>query len=147
MDDIERAVHETVLDAGAKVLAPKMGLSHTTLLQRSNPNCDDHKLTFAQFYQVNLHSGDHRSLRALAEDFGYELQGGYVVEEKTPTQALMDNLRQSANTTQIVMEALEDNVLTALERRDIETAIANEMRTLQALLAAVRPAQNVSKVG
>jgi hypothetical protein len=147
MEDIERAVHETVLDAGAKVLAPKMGLSHTALLQRSNPNCDDHKLTLAQFYQVNLHSGDHRSLRAMATDFGYELQGGYVVEEKTPLQALMDNLRHSASTTQVVMSALEDNTLSAQELRDIETAVANEMRTLQALLGAVRPSQNVQRIG
>lgn len=147
MDNIERAVHETVLDAGAKVLAPKMGLSHTALLQRSNPNCDDHKLTLAQFYQVNLHSGDHRSLRALVSDFGYELQGGYVVEERTPLQALMDNLRHSASTTQVVMEALEDNELTSLELREIETAVANEMRTLQTLLASVRPAQNIQKIG
>lgn len=147
MEDIERAIHETVLDAGAKQLAPKMGLSHVSLLQRANPHCDEHKLTFAQFYQVNLHSCDHRSLRALAAAFGYELQGGLVVEEKTPTQALMDNLKHSAATTQIVMEALEDNVLTAQERRDIETAIAHEMRTLQNLLGAVKPRSSVQQVG
>lgn len=146
MEDIERAIHETVLDAGAKQLAPMMGLSHVSLLQRANPHCDEHKLTFAQFYQVNLHSNDHRSLRALAAAFGYELSGGYVVEEKTPLQALMDNLKHSASTTQVVMEALEDSVLTAQERRDIETTVAGEMRTLQALLAAVKAGPSIQQV-
>ncbi|MBD9671599.1 Rha family transcriptional regulator [Pseudomonas sp. PDM21] len=138
MENIQQSIHETVLEACAKQLAPKMGLSHVSLLQRSNPQNEGHQLTFAQFYQINLHSQDHRSLRALANDFGYDLVGGYVVTEKTPIQALMDSLKQSASTTQIVMEALEDRILTAQERKDIENAIAAEQKAQQQLLAAVR---------
>ncbi|WP_315809470.1 phage regulatory CII family protein [Pseudomonas sp. C9-3] len=138
MENIQQSIHETVLDYGAKQLAPMMGLSHVALLQRSNPQNEGHQLTFAQFYQVNLHSKDHRSLRALAADLGYELVGGYVVTEKSPVQALMESLKQSASTTQIVMEALEDNILTAQERKDIENAIAAEQKAQQQLLAAVR---------
>lgn len=147
MEHIENAVHETVLDAGAKTLAPMIGLSHTALLQRTNPKNDDHKLTLAQFFLVNLHSKDHRSLRALASELGYEISATRSATKKSPMVALMETLRDSASTTQIAMDALADEVLTAQERRDIETAVAKEMRSLQELLDSIKSQTGLQQVG
>ncbi|SNS16299.1 phage regulatory CII family protein [Pseudomonas segetis] len=147
MEHIENAVHETVLDAGAKKLAPMIGLSHTALLQRTNPKNDDHKLTLAQFFLINLHSKDQRSLRALAAELGYELAPIQKASKATPMAALMETLRDSASTTQVAMDALADSVLTAQEKRDIETAVAKEMRSLQEFLNAIKSSAGLQQVG
>ena len=66
MDDFLKAIHDAVIDAGAKDLARKMGCSHVALLQRANPNSPDHRMNVEQLFQVLVHSGDMRPLVALA---------------------------------------------------------------------------------
>ncbi|WP_350318950.1 phage regulatory CII family protein [Pseudomonas sp. efr-133-R2A-59] len=55
MEQVHRAIHEAVLEAGPKKLAHLMGMSHTALLNRSNPNDDSHRLNLEQFLQILVH--------------------------------------------------------------------------------------------
>lgn len=66
MEQVHRAIHEAVLEAGPKQLAHLMGMSHTALLNRSNPNDDSHRLNLEQFLQILVHSKNVEPLELLA---------------------------------------------------------------------------------
>lgn len=73
MEQVHRAIHEAVLEAGPKQLAHLMGMSHTALFNRSNPNDDSHRLNLEQFLQILVHSKNPEPLQLLACALGYEL--------------------------------------------------------------------------
>lgn len=138
MDEVLRAVHETVLDAGPKELAHRMGTSHTSLLNRVNPNDDTHRLNLEQFLQILALSGDMRPLEALADEFGFEL----VAKEKPAAQeltgALLHMNAEVADVTRAVTDALDDGRVSQIERQKILREAGEAKQSIDVLVEAVK---------
>ena len=138
MEEVHRAVHEAVLDAGPKELAYQMGTSHTSLLNRVNPNDDTHRLNLEQFLQILALSGDMRPLAALADAFGFEL----VAKEKSPakelTNALLHMSAEVADVTRAVTDALDDGRVSQIERQKILREAGEARHSIDALVEAVK---------
>lgn len=140
MEEVHRALHETVLEAGPKTLAFLMGMSHTSLLNRSNPNDDTHRLNFEQFLQILVHSNDVRSLRAIADELGYELVPKQPARQQNLTGALVHMNAEVADVTRTVANALADGHVNSIERASINREADQAIDSLHSLKAAVRTA-------
>lgn len=138
MEEVHRAVHEAVLDAGPKELAYQMGTSHTSLLNRVNPNDDTHRLNLEQFLQILAISKDMRPLEALADAFGFEL----VAKEKPAAQeltgALLHMNAEVADVTRAVTDALDDGRVSQIERQKILREASEARCSIDALVEAVK---------
>lgn len=140
MEDIHRAIHETVLSAGPKELAHKMGMSHTTLLNRANPNDDTHRLNVEQLLQVMLHSGDSRVLAALANEFGYDL---VAKEAATPTDlnsALLQLHADLADVTRLAFDAQADKHISSSEKSALLRESDEVIQSLEVFKQSVKAA-------
>ena len=138
MDEVLRAVHETVLDAGPKELAHRMGTSHTSLLNRVNPNDDTHRLNLEQFLQILALSGDMRPLAALADAFGYELAAKEKPAAQELTGALLHMNAEVADVTRAVTDALDDGRVSQIERQKILREAGEAKHSIDALVEAVK---------
>ena len=140
MEEIHRAIHETVLDAGPKQLAHLMGMSHTNLLNRSNPNDDTHRLNVEQLLQIMLHSQDNRILAAMAQEFGFELVAKQPVKSTGLQAAVLHMHDEIADVTKAVGEALEDGHVSQHEKQQIKRAIGEASASLDVLRESVKAA-------
>lgn len=140
MEDFLRACHDTIKDNEPKTLAAKMGLPHVSLLQRSNPDNDAHHLTIEQLYGVLLHTGDMNPLRALAAEFGFDLAAREVSPARHVQGALNEVVAEFGDVARTVHDALEDNVLTSLERRQISKHAKELIEAVQGLIASAKQA-------
>ena len=140
MEEVHRAIHETVLDAGPKQLAHLMGMSHTNLLNRSNPNDDTHRLNVEQLLQIMLHSQDKRILAALAHEFGFELVAKQPVKSTGLQAAVLHMHDEIADVTKAVVEALEDGHVSSFEKSAIRKEIAEVRQSLDVLEESVKVA-------
>lgn len=140
MEEIHRAIHETVLDAGPKQLAHMMGVSHTSLLNRSNPNDDSHRLTFEQVLQILATSNDFRVLHAMADAFGFQVVAKQAAQPKGLQAAVLHMHDEIADVTKAVVEALEDGHVSQVEKQQITRSIAEASTALDVLSASVEAA-------
>ena len=140
MDEVLRAIHETVLAAEPKVLAHQMGMSHTTLLNRTNPNDDSHRLNLQQFLQILALTKDVRALRALANALGFDLVAMKDEAASSPANALMHMNAEVADVTRALADALEDNRLSQVEKARIVREADQAIDALQVLKDSVRAA-------
>ncbi|WP_349569433.1 phage regulatory CII family protein [Azotobacter salinestris] len=140
MDEFLKALHDAVLDAGAKDLARKMGVSHVSLLQRANPNNDAHRLNVEQFFQILLHADDVRPLQVLAAEFGFELVAKEKAQPQTLAAALLHMTKEVADVTRVVHDALEDGHVSQTEEALIRREIGHARQSLDVLEASVKAA-------
>lgn len=140
MEEVLRAIHETVLEAGPKTLAHLMGMSHTALLNRSNPSDDTHRLNVEQLLQVLVHSNDMRALKALAGEFGYDLVPKERVAPQNLTAALLHMSAEVADVTRAVADALDDGRVSQTEKQAIKRELAGARESLDVLEASVKAA-------
>jgi len=140
MEEVHRAIHETVLDAGPKTLAHLMGMSHTALLNRSNPSDDTHRLNVEHFLQVLVHSNDMRSLKALAGEFGYELVPKERAAPQNLTTALLHMSAEVADVTRAVADALDDGRVSQTEKQAIKRELVGARESLDVLEESVKAA-------
>lgn len=140
MEEVHRAIHDTVMDAGPKQLAHAMGMSHTSLLNRCNPNDDTHRLNVEQLLQIMLHSQDKRILAALAHEFGFELVAKESTKGKAPATALIDAAAEFADVTRATHDALLDGHVSSFEKSAIRKEIAEVRQSLDVLEESVKVA-------
>ena len=140
MEDFLRACHDAVKDADAKRLAATMGLPHVSLLQRSNPDNDAHKLTINHLFQILLHSGDMRPLKALAEEFGFDLVTKESAEARSLSTAVLQMHKEVADVTQAVAVAMEDGRVSQTEKALIKREIGEAMAAMEVLRESVKAA-------
>lgn len=140
MEEVLRAIHETVLEAGPKTLAHLMGMSHTALLNRSNPSDDTHRLNVEQFLQVLVHSNDVRALKAIASEFGYDLVPKERVAPQNLTSALLRMSAEVADVTRAVADALDDGRVSQTEKQAIKRELSGARVSLDVLEASVKAA-------
>lgn len=140
MEEIHRAIHDTVLAAGPKALANKMGMAHTTLLNRANPNDDTHRLNVEQLLQIMLHSGDAAVLRAMADAFGFELVAKKAVQPTGLTAALLSMAAEVADVTRAVADAVGDGHVSQTEKQLIKRELMGARESLDVLEASIKAA-------
>lgn len=140
MDDFLRACQNAVLDNEAKVLAGKMGVAHVSLLQRANPDNDAHHLTVEHLFGILLHTGDMRPLRALAEQFGFDLVSKETPKPQVLTTSLINVSKEVADLTIAVHDALADNHVNAFEKNMIRQEISHVRQSLDVMEASVKAA-------
>lgn len=140
MEDFLRACHDAIKDNEPKSLAAKMGLPHVSLLQRANPDNDAHHLTIEHLYGVLLHTGDMRPLRALADAFGFDLVVRDKAEALTVQGSLNEVVAEFGDVARTVHDAMADNHLTALERRQIAKQAQELIDAVQGLIASAKQA-------
>lgn len=140
MEEIHRAIHDALLDACPKQVARLMGTSHTSLLNRANPNDDTHRLNVEQFLQILVHTQDMRPLHALAEQFGFELVAKEQPKAKQLTAALLHMGAEVADVTRITTDALADGHLNQIERASIVREVDGAIEALQVLRQSAKVA-------
>ncbi|MBV2132028.1 Rha family transcriptional regulator [Pseudomonas sp. MAP12] len=140
MDEFLKAIHDAVIDVGAKELARNMGVSHVALLQRANPNNDAHRLNVEQLFQILLHGGDMRPLHALAAEFGFELAAKDKAEPKSLAAALLHMTKEVADVTRAVADALDDGHVSQTEEAMISREIGHVRESLNVLEESVKAA-------
>lgn len=140
MDDFLKAIHDAVIDSGAKDLARKMGVSHVALLQRANPNNDAHRLNVEQLFQILLHSADLRPLQALAAEFGFELMAKDKAAPQSLAAALLHMTKEVADVTRAVADALDDGHVSQTEEAMINREIGHVRESLNVLEESVKAA-------
>ncbi|MCY1378551.1 hypothetical protein D9M69_661960 [compost metagenome] len=117
-----------------------MGMSHTSLLNRCNPNDDTHRLNFEQFLQILVHSNDVRALRAIAAELGYEVVERKPARQQNLTGALVNMNAEVADVTRTVADAVADLHLNSIERAAILREADQAIDSLHALKASVKAA-------
>ncbi|WP_454863330.1 phage regulatory CII family protein [Pseudomonas hormoni] len=140
MDDFLRACQNAVLDNEAKSLAAKMGVAHVSLLQRANPDNDAHHLTIEHLFGILLHTGDMRPLRALSEQFGFDLVAKDTPKPQALTSSLINVSKEVADLTIAVHDALADNHVNAFEKNMIRQEISHVRESLDVMEASVKAA-------
>ena len=140
MDDFLRACQNAVLDNEAKSLAAKMGVAHVSLLQRANPDNDAHHLTIEHLFGILLHTEDIRPLRALAEQFGFDLVAKDTPKPQALTSSLINVSKEVADLTIAVHDALADNHVNAFEKNMIRQEISHVRQSLDVMEASVKAA-------
>lgn len=140
MEDFLRSCHDAIKDNEPKSLAAKMGLPHVSLLQRSNPDNDAHHLTIEHLFGLLLHTGDMRPLKALAAEFGFDLQAKEQHAAKSLTNALLHMSAEVADVTRAVTDALEDGHVSQIEKATIKRELAGARESLDVLEASVKAA-------
>jgi hypothetical protein len=140
MDEFLKAIHDAVIDSGAKDLARRMGCSHVALLQRANPHNPDHRMNVDQLFQVLVHSGDMRPLQALAAEFGFDLVSRAPVQPKSMITALMDMAAEAGDVTRSVHDAIEDGHVSQLEK----AAICKEINQVRASMDVLEQSVKVA---
>ena len=140
MEEIHRAIHEALLYAGPKQVAHLMGTSHTSLLNRANPNDDTHRLNVEQFLQILVHSQDMRPLAALASAFGFDLVAKEQAEATSLSAAVLHMHAEVADVTKAVTAALADGRVSQTEKALIKREIGEAMAAMEVLRESVKAA-------
>lgn len=140
MEDVHRAIHETVLEAGPKTLAHLMGMSHTNLLNRVNPNDDTHRLNVEQYLQVLVHSQDIRSLKAIAHELGYDLVPREQPKATTLNTALLRLHADLADVTRLAFDAQADGYVCAREKAELLREADEVVASMEVFRESVRAA-------
>ena len=140
MEDFLRACQNAVLDSGAKALASDMGVPHVSLLQRANPDNDDHHLTVEHLHGIIRHTRDVRPLAALADEFGFRLVP-YERPKAIPMMAALGSLSaERGDVIRLAFDAASDNQISQHERTRIEQEIQDVVDALQVLRESLKSA-------
>ncbi|MDP3978358.1 MAG: Rha family transcriptional regulator [Pseudomonas sp.] len=144
MNTFLETLHDAVLDAGAKNMARSAGFtSHMTLLQRANPNNDDHQLSLPQFLRIADHLPEQdrrRVLQAMVEVWGYGLVAKTAPPADSPMLALLELVTESADVTRAVHDAMADGRINRQERIAISREISEVRHSLDVLEESVKVA-------
>lgn len=140
MEQVHRAIHEAVLEAGPKQLAHLMGMSHTALLNRSNPNDDSHRLNLEQFLQILVHSKNVEPLEHLASTLGYALVPQARPASKNLIEALVHLAAEYGDVSRLVHDALADGRISPFEKANIQKEIGHVRQSLLVLEESVKAA-------
>jgi hypothetical protein len=140
MEQVHRAIHEAVLEAGPKQLAHLMGMSHTALLNRSNPNDDSHRLNLEQFLQILVHSKNPEPLQLLANALGYALVPQVKPDGVSLVQALVHLAAESGDVSRAVHDAMADGRVTQIEKAGIQREVSHVRQSLLVLEESVKAA-------
>lgn len=142
MTDIEGVAYATVHDypGGAIALGAQTGINGQVLINKTNPNDTRHHLMLKEAVRIQVVSGDHRILHAMADELGYVC----IIKPDAPVcgdvpHALMSMCAEFGDYLRTVDEAMRDGRVTTNERRTLKRELCDLIAAatrLQSIVAA-----------
>lgn len=141
MQELMRTIYEVVDDHGASKIAQGASFSSRTLLsQKANPDYDSHKLNVEELHRIMAFTGDTRPLKAWAEHFGFDLVSRETIAARPVQSSLNEVVAEFGDVARTVHDALQDNHLSSVERRQIVKQAQELIDAVQGLIASARQA-------
>lgn len=120
---IADAVHRTVHDnGGPTALGKRLGIRPAVLSNKANPRQFNNELTLDESIRLQQCTGDHRILRAEAQELGYLV---VPIENPPPSDVELLTLyaqwqRDSGQIHAAIAAAFEDQIITPDEQAEIQ---------------------------
>ena len=139
------AAHATGQDypGGARALAVRLGMRGDLLAHKLNPNCTEHALRLDEAMRIQSLTGDHRIIQAMGAELGYVLVPmPSNLGDDDIAQAVLDACGEIGAYMREVADDWKDKVITANERRRLESAMVKalaRLQHLQSMLSARAP--------
>lgn len=117
------AVYHTVHDnGGPTALGQRLGIKPAVLSNKANPRQDHNQLTLSESIRLQQCTGDHRILRAEAQELGYLV---VPIENPPPCDEALLSLyaqwqRDSGQIHGAIADALDDQIITQAEQEEIK---------------------------
>lgn len=141
MQEVMRAIYDVVDEHGASKIAQGASFSSRTLLsQKANPDYDSHKMNVEELHRVMDFTRDIRPLKAWAEYFGFDLVAREAAEARPVQSSLNEVVAEFGDVARTVHDALKDDHLSALERRQIAKQSQELIDAVQGLIASTKRA-------
>lgn len=141
MQELMRAIYEVVDEHGATKIAQGAHFTSRTLLsQKANPDYDSHKMNVEELHRVMIFTGDIRPLKAWAEHFGFDLVEREEVVARPVQGAFNEVVAEFGDVARTVHDAMTDNHLTALERRQTIKQAQELIDAAKGLIASAKQA-------
>ena len=124
---------------GAHALGPRLGMTGKMLANKLNPFDVNHKVTLSEALQMQVLTGDHRILMAMADELGYvAIPAPGCVSDDDVSHALASMCAEFGDYMRKVDESMRDGKVTASELRGLEKERAEMIASathLQSVLA------------
>lgn len=136
MIDIEVAAWSLVHDfpGGAPALGAMAGIDSTLLSNKVNPNNDRNKLMLKEAERIQMVSGDHRILHAMAANLGEVCVSlPTAATDEDLTHATLKSMRAVGALMGEIDDATNDNKITPNELKRIQHAMLESVAHITAL--------------
>ena len=136
MDQLDRAIHETAHNSvlSAQEMARALGISHQIFLNKTNPTCEQNKLSFREGFAMILHSGKRDIIDVMIRAYVDMWGGGEPVDLLT---AVLSAGSEQGDVERAIKDALGDGVINSREQAHIRQQITEAREALGQLEAAV----------
>lgn len=140
MVDVEVAAWSLVHDfpGGAPALGAMVGLDGTLLSNKVNPNNDRNHLMLKEAVRIQMASGDHRILRAMADNLGELCVPLPQVHDNDLMQATLRSMRSFGVMMGETEQALKDKRVTPNELKRIQAAMLESVAHVTALYSMLQ---------
>ncbi|CAD2245858.1 phage regulatory CII family protein [Xanthomonas arboricola] len=118
----------------------KRNMSDAVLRSKVNPNTTTHHLTLAEASQIMGVTDDDRILHALAAEHGYTLTRTETPTSGSMLAALLSASSANGKLSQIIGEAIDDEVITANKAAEIAAACGDAQAQLAQVAQHARAA-------
>lgn len=123
----------------ARDVAERTGIKLQVLINKVSPTCDRNHLMLSEAVAIQRAAGDHRILRAMAEELGYVcIPAPAMISDDDVAHALAGLCAEFGDYLRKVDESMRDDRITPNEQRQLEKELAEMIASathLQAVLA------------
>lgn len=140
LETVDYLVHQTVVGnrGMSKTVAPDMGLSQQSLINKASPNRHDTHFSPAELLQLMIGMDDYRILEDLARQCGFRL----VASDPNASVSLMDAMMladsEHGDFAKVYVESTRDGVINKREEQKGVNEIDEEIRALERKKAAFK---------
>lgn len=143
--ETKTALHKMVHQSSGitpKELADLVGVSHNTILNYANPNMENHLPSLKAFEAMLTYTQNPASLKVWAHKLGFMLVRADQAEDKDHQLGVLESLLgmniSNGEANKLVLNALEDGVVTPTEMDDIDQTLEKMEQKIQSLRKAMK---------
>ncbi|MFZ0023151.1 phage regulatory CII family protein [Acinetobacter sp.] len=143
--ETKTALHKMVHQSNGitpKEIADLVGVSHNTILNYANPNMENHLPSLKAFEAMLTYTQNPASLKVWAHKLGFMLVPADQAEDKDHQLGVLESLLgmniSNGEANKLVLNALEDGVVTPAEMDDIDQTLEKMEQKIQSLRKAMK---------
>jgi len=143
--ETKTALHKMVHQSNGitpKELADLVGVSHNTILNYANPNMENHLPSLKAFEAMLTYTQNPASLKVWAHKLGLVLMPAGDADGKDHQLSVLESLLgmnvSNGEANKLVLNALEDGVVTPAEMDDIDQTLEKMEQKIQSLRKAMK---------
>ena len=143
--ETKTALHKMVHQSNGitpKEIADLVGVSHNTILNYANPNMENHLPSLKAFEAMLTYTQNPASLKVWAHKLGFMLVPTDQAEDKDHQLGVLESLLgmniSNGEANKLVLNALEDGVVTPAEMDDIDQTLEKMEQKIQSLRKAMK---------